>query len=79
MSRAAGFRHVPASQASPQCTLGTCHPKIRPPGTVLISEHTYRAVADYFECEPLGHLAVKGMRQDLFEIDLVARDERAIG
>jgi class 3 adenylate cyclase/tetratricopeptide (TPR) repeat protein len=30
------------------------------PGTVLISEHTHRAVADYFECEPVGEMAVKG-------------------
>ena len=30
------------------------------PGTVLISEPTHKAVADFFECEDLGHLAVKG-------------------
>jgi len=30
------------------------------PGTVHLSENTYRAVQDYFECEPLGALTVKG-------------------
>jgi class 3 adenylate cyclase/tetratricopeptide (TPR) repeat protein len=30
------------------------------PGSVLISEHTHRAVADFFECERVGDLAVKG-------------------
>ena len=30
------------------------------PGTVYLSEDTYRAVQDYFECEPLGALTVKG-------------------
>ena len=30
------------------------------PGAVYLSENTYRAVQDYFECEPLGALAVKG-------------------
>jgi predicted ATPase len=30
------------------------------PGAVYISESTYRAVRDYFECEPLGALTVKG-------------------
>ncbi|MCH7812252.1 MAG: AAA family ATPase [Chloroflexi bacterium] len=29
-------------------------------GSVYLSEHTYRAVQDYFECEPLGPLEVKG-------------------
>jgi class 3 adenylate cyclase/tetratricopeptide (TPR) repeat protein len=33
------------------------------PGSVLISEHTHRAVADFFECEPVGDLAVKGKAQ----------------
>ena len=30
------------------------------PGTVYLSEDTYRAVQDYFDCEPLGALTVKG-------------------
>jgi len=30
------------------------------PGAVYLSENTYRAVQDYFECEPLGALTVKG-------------------
>jgi class 3 adenylate cyclase/tetratricopeptide (TPR) repeat protein len=30
------------------------------PGAVLVSEHTYRAVRDFFECEPLGALVAKG-------------------
>jgi class 3 adenylate cyclase len=30
------------------------------PGTVLISEPTHRAVADFFDCEALGRLALKG-------------------
>lgn len=30
------------------------------PGTVLISEHTFRAVTDYFEFEPVGELTIKG-------------------
>jgi class 3 adenylate cyclase/tetratricopeptide (TPR) repeat protein len=30
------------------------------PGTVHLSENTYRAVQDYFECETLGALTVKG-------------------
>jgi class 3 adenylate cyclase/tetratricopeptide (TPR) repeat protein len=30
------------------------------PGTVCLTEETYRQVADYFECESLGALAVKG-------------------
>jgi class 3 adenylate cyclase/tetratricopeptide (TPR) repeat protein len=30
------------------------------PGTVHLSENTYRAIQDYFECEPLGALTVKG-------------------
>jgi class 3 adenylate cyclase/tetratricopeptide (TPR) repeat protein len=30
------------------------------PGTVLISEPTHRAVADFFDCEALGDLALKG-------------------
>jgi class 3 adenylate cyclase/tetratricopeptide (TPR) repeat protein len=30
------------------------------PGTVLISERTHRVVADFFDCEPLGALALKG-------------------
>jgi hypothetical protein len=30
------------------------------PGTVYLSEDTYRAVQDYFECESLGALTVKG-------------------
>ncbi|HEY3080215.1 MAG TPA: AAA family ATPase [Chloroflexota bacterium] len=30
------------------------------PDAIYMSEHTHRAVRDYFECEPLGALAVKG-------------------
>jgi len=30
------------------------------PGTVFITEETHRAVADYFDCEHLGALSVKG-------------------
>jgi len=30
------------------------------PGTVYLTEETYRAVKDYFDCEPLGALIVKG-------------------
>jgi class 3 adenylate cyclase len=30
------------------------------PGTVQLSENTYRVAQDYFECEPLGALTVKG-------------------
>jgi class 3 adenylate cyclase len=30
------------------------------PGSVYLSENTYRAVQDYIDCEPLGALAVKG-------------------
>ena len=30
------------------------------PGSVYITEHTYRAVRDYFDCEHLGPLDVKG-------------------
>jgi class 3 adenylate cyclase/tetratricopeptide (TPR) repeat protein len=30
------------------------------PGTVYLTEQTYRAVKDYFDCESLGALAVKG-------------------
>jgi class 3 adenylate cyclase/tetratricopeptide (TPR) repeat protein len=33
------------------------------PGAVLISEHTHRAVADFFECERVGDLAVKGQAE----------------
>ncbi len=30
------------------------------PGTVYLTENTYRIVSDYFDCEPLGSLIVKG-------------------
>src|SRR5919202_3098096 len=30
------------------------------PGSVYLSEHTYRAIRDYIECAPLGPLTVKG-------------------
>ncbi len=30
------------------------------PGSVYLTESTYKPVADYFECEPLGALSVKG-------------------
>lgn len=35
------------------------------PGTVYLSEQTYRAVQDYFECEPLGALTVKGKAESV--------------
>jgi class 3 adenylate cyclase/tetratricopeptide (TPR) repeat protein len=34
--------------------------QVAEPGTVYISENTYRAVHDYVDCEPLGAVAVKG-------------------
>ena len=33
------------------------------PGSVYLTENTYRAVQDYFECASLGKLAVKGKKQ----------------
>ncbi len=33
------------------------------PGTVLVTEHTYRLVAPLFEWEALGEIAVKGIRE----------------
>ena len=34
--------------------------QVADPGSVLVSEHTQRAIADFFECDPLGDFAVKG-------------------
>jgi class 3 adenylate cyclase len=33
------------------------------PGTVQVSQDTYRLIAPYFECEPLGGVEVKGKRE----------------
>jgi class 3 adenylate cyclase/tetratricopeptide (TPR) repeat protein len=35
------------------------------PGTVLVSEHTYRLVQSQFEWQPLGEIAVKGVSQPI--------------
>jgi len=35
------------------------------PGTVLVSEHTYRLVDSLFEWEPLGEISVRGVRQPI--------------
>lgn len=40
--------------------LGARMEEMAEPGTVNLSENTYRAVANYFECESLGSLKVKG-------------------
>ena len=40
--------------------LGARMEEMAEPGEVYLSENTYRAVADYFECESLGSLVVKG-------------------
>ncbi len=40
--------------------LGARMEEMAEPGSVFLSEHTYRAVADYFECESMGSLTVKG-------------------
>lgn len=40
--------------------LGARMQQLADPGAVLVSEHTYRAVGDFFECEPLGALVAKG-------------------
>ncbi|HEX6404898.1 MAG TPA: adenylate/guanylate cyclase domain-containing protein [Pseudonocardiaceae bacterium] len=39
--------------------------QIAEPGCVFISERTYRVVGDYFDCQPLGELTVKGKLQPL--------------
>ena len=33
------------------------------PGTVQLTEHTYRLVEGYFECDPLGLISVKGLAE----------------
>ncbi len=40
--------------------LGARMEEMAAPGSVYLSENTYSAVADYFECESLGSLTVKG-------------------
>jgi predicted ATPase/class 3 adenylate cyclase len=35
------------------------------PGTVLVSEHTYRLVESYFEWQPLGEITIKGISQPI--------------
>ena len=35
------------------------------PGSVYISESTYRPVQDYFDCESLGALIVKGKAEPM--------------
>jgi len=40
--------------------LGARMEEMAEPGEVYLSENTYRAVADYIECESLGSLTVKG-------------------
>lgn len=39
--------------------------QVAEPGSVYISERTYRAVQDYFECEALGEVEIKGKKQPL--------------
>jgi class 3 adenylate cyclase/tetratricopeptide (TPR) repeat protein len=39
--------------------------QIAEPGSVFISEPTHRVVGDYFDCQPLGELTVKGKPQPL--------------
>jgi class 3 adenylate cyclase len=39
--------------------------QIAEPGSVFISEPTHRVVGDYFDCQPLGEVTVKGKPQPL--------------
>jgi class 3 adenylate cyclase/tetratricopeptide (TPR) repeat protein len=39
--------------------------QVAEPGSVFISEPTYRVVGDYFDCQPLGELTIKGKVQPL--------------
>ena len=32
------------------------------PGTVLVSEHTYRLISSQFDWQPLGEISIKGLR-----------------
>ncbi len=43
------------------------------PGTVQISEHTYRLVAPYFEAEPLGGIDIRGKRELISAYRVVGR------
>jgi predicted ATPase/class 3 adenylate cyclase len=43
--------------------LGARMEEIAEPGTVYISENTFRAVSDYYECESLGDQKVKGKEE----------------
>lgn len=49
---------------------------IAEPGTVCVSETTFRAVGDFIECEPLGPLTVKGKAAPVLAFRVVA--ERAV-
>ncbi|MEE8385783.1 MAG: AAA family ATPase, partial [Dehalococcoidia bacterium] len=46
------------------------------PGTVYLSENTFRAAQDYFDCEPLGALTVKGKSEPV--VAYMALREKAI-
>ncbi|MEE8384848.1 MAG: AAA family ATPase, partial [Dehalococcoidia bacterium] len=46
------------------------------PGSVYLSENTYRAVQDYFECQPLGALAIKGKAEAV--VAYLAMGEKAV-
>lgn len=35
------------------------------PGTILVSEHTYRLIEAHFEWQPLGQIAIKGIREPI--------------
>jgi len=35
------------------------------PGTVLLTEATHRGVSDFFDCEPVGALLVKGREEPM--------------
>lgn len=41
--------------------LGARMEQMAEPGTVYLTEHTYRAISDYFECESLGTRQVRGI------------------
>ncbi|MGD2078944.1 MAG: adenylate/guanylate cyclase domain-containing protein, partial [Chloroflexota bacterium] len=46
------------------------------PGTVQISEHTYRLVAPLFKVEPLGEIDVKGKEEPVASYRVIARKDQ---
>ena len=45
------------------------------PGSVLVSSHTHRLVRDFFECESLGKVEVKGKEEPQETYELISRSE----